>query len=190
MVGGVRADGFEWAGLLEDSDSMNDAVGTHLGSGNRVISVVIGSNTGSVSYGSTGQMYAARNPINIRDMVRQETITRPDQAWDRSELMAPKTTGTAAANFGTLDAGALSTAGGTMYAHMFSMAGNLATGSGTLRVEDSSDGTTWAVFTTFLATAPTAAKVSTSGTLDRYYRAAYSSTTAGTAIYAIIFKRG
>jgi len=190
VVAGLRSDQFEWTGLFDDSASIDEVMGSLLGSGNKALSVVIGSGVGSVAYGATAQMYGGRNPIGHTDLVRAEMNTRPDQAFDVCRVMAPRTTGTASTNFGTLDNLALTTAGGTMYTHMFLMTGSLGTGSGTLRVEDSVDGTTWAVFTTQLYTTAGADKVVASGTLNRRTRAAYSSTTAGTASYSIIFNRG
>lgn len=82
----------------------------------------------------------------------------------------------------TVDGGALSSNGGAGYLHVFASG----TGSMTVKIQDSSNGSTWADLVTFAAaTAAGAQRVEVTGTVDRYLRATWTISGGSAAFLAV-----
>lgn len=186
-LAGIRQDAVEWSGLFDDSQSGDAAGSALIGSGTRnVLTVFIGTGTGSVAYAGTGIITASRQAGGAKDLVAQELELKIDGSLERGVshgIRATIGTGTA---LGTHDNSASSTNGGTWYVQIFS------TTTGTLFLQDSADGTTWAAITsgTITFTGRDSRKVTFTGTARRYTRTLLGTAGTATATVAAMVIRG
>lgn len=169
VISGKRNDVLEVSGLYDDGVDALNAAQALLSNGTGIFSVAIGNSIGNQAYAGKTFFLAMKDPANIGDLIKQEASFRPDQAIDRGIILTPKETisGTSSQT-GTNDNSAASTNGGTLYLHDFSHSG---AGTGTIALDHSTDGTTWAAKGTVvgLVSQYSAASAFT-GTINRYTR--------------------
>ena len=186
-LSGLRKDTVEYSGLFDDSGTGMDAAQAALtATGTAVFSVLIGTGTGDRAYAGTAYLLAAKSPAAIADLVKQEAVLKPDQAWDRGVHFGPSISKPSSAQVtsGTLDNAALSTAGGVGYFHIFAVS------SGTINCnfQESAIGTTWTSILsgTLLVTEGTSARLPITGTIQRYTRVSLDGTGIGTAMGILV----
>lgn len=184
-TGGLRADAVALTGLFDDINSADAAAAALIPTGTAVLSVLFGQATGDIAYSGTAFFLAAKNPASIGELVRQEVEIKLDQSLDRGMHYAKLAkAGTGAANSGTLDNTALTTAGGVGYIHVLSVT------SGTVgaALQDSATGTLWADIPGARVTgsAGTSVKVSFTGTLNQYTKFTMEGTGIGTALGILV----
>lgn len=192
---GDRMDSFEYAGFFDDDIGsstlgLEAIAGTSVGiSTAKVLMMLLGTSTGAPAYCGTGYWLSYKPVANIRDLVRVEGTWAMDQAYDRCQHFGPKVTVTTTTNSGSIDngAGGTTTAGGTFYLQVF----EVTSGTSTIKMEDSTDGTTFVQQSIVTATAAKgdSLKVALSGRVDRYIRLR-NENPAGTLSYAGAFIRG
>ena len=169
---GMRRDRIEWAGLYDDDNSHDAAMSSLIGSSNNnVVSLLIGTATGDIAYVGTALLTLGKPTGEIAGLVRQEGAFQPDNQFLRGVHYGTATNYnfSIGGNSGTHDNTAATTAGGTLFMHAF---GSVTTGSGSVTLEDSADGTTFAAIGTRVeaVTARTAQRVNIGGTIRRYTR--------------------
>lgn len=189
VLRGVRRDRVEWAGLFDNDNSHDAAMSSLIGSGtNNVFSLLIGTGAGSIAYVGTALLTLGKPTGEVAGLVRQEGAFQPDNQLLRGVHYGSATNYNflSGGNSGTHDNTTATTAGGTLFMHAF---GSVTTGSGTVQLEDSADGTTFVAIGTLILTitARTAQRVNIGGTIRRYTRFAVSGT--GTLGIALILVR-
>ena len=172
VLSGVRRDRIEWAGLFDDDNSHDAAMSSLIGSGtNNVFSVFFGTGTGGIAYVGTSLLTLGKPSGEVGGLVRQDGAFQPDNQILRGVHYGTATNYnfSAGGNSGTHDNTTATTAGGTLFMHAF---GSVTTGSGSVQIEDSADGTTFAAIGTRVeaVTARTAQRVNIGGTIRRYTR--------------------
>ena len=176
IIPGVRKDKVHFAGWWDDNAQGLDAgISNILGTGGRIVTVLIGTGTGSRSYVGTGLEISQKQSGRIGELVRIEAFIEIETTLERGVNLAPggivSTTGNQSSTSVDTGAGNTTTAGARAYVQIIKL-----TQTGTLAaavaVDHSTDGTTWAekgsaTFTTIGATL-----LSFSGTINRYLRQA------------------
>ncbi len=157
FVAGVRADEGEWAGLFDDSNSMDaaaSALGGSIGT-NTVFTWMCGTISGTLStaIGYSAQIANIDNrPFSENvGLVRQSAGIAVDGTWSRGNgILLETISGTATGNTNAHDNGGATTAGGTVYVHVTTGTyGEDGTGTAILHLDHSTSGTgTWASIAT------------------------------------------
>lgn len=190
---GIRQDEFDLSGLFDDSNSYDAAAGSYLGGTSaRVFTIYMGSATGSPAYAGTAFLISHRPGVSVRNLITQGITLQPNGTIDKCVLLFPKTSATGTLSSGNLDQSSTTTAGANFYTHILSRTGALSTGSLTLFLQEGPDATSLASFATHqYVTGMVGAQVSkaTTGTVEAFVRAFYTSSTAGTAVFVAVFKR-
>ena len=186
---GRRQDTIEWAGIFDDAAAgLHVAAGTLLGTGTgEVLTIMVGTGTGSVAFAGTGHLLAATPAADLGNgLVRHSAVFAVDQAWDAGKVAADKLIGTGAGTVvsGSLDNGATTTAGASVYVHVFG-------GTGTVVLQDSGSASLFVTVTglsVVVTAAPFGTKLSiASGTaLQAFTRAAVIN---GTGTASVAFAR-
>ncbi len=197
-LSGIRNDGLTWSGIFESGTLMPDIalaslLGTNAGT-NTMATYHVGTTTGDVAYAA--QVGAAQHgvPVNVTDLVRHEVTFQNDGTWKRGAGWVRTTlTGTGATNnTGSVNNGAVSTGSGTLIVQFLETSG----GTGTLRLQDSADGNTFAFIgaTAIAATAGASVRVNIGsggdGTIRQYTRIAEIMGTGTQAIFSAVLVRG
>lgn len=178
VLAGERADTFEWAGWFEnsDADGLDKAASVLLGSAtNNVISVTYGSATGDLTYVGTGYLLAEQGVARIGELGRMEAEFEPDQKWGVGAhygLHVSLDDGTVT---GSIDGGGTTTAGGAFYVHAFSIGA-----SGSVSLQQSPDGTTFADHTVINVGTGVSAHKSAFTSILQQYTQVYMATGSGT----------
>lgn len=170
----IRKDAFEWAGIFDDSANDADAAAVAMigSSTNNVVSVFLGTATGSLAYAGTALMITHRALGSLGDMVRYEIGFALDQAIERGVHYGLPTAESGGWDTGSVDNAVLTTGGGSWYLHIIS-------GSGTVGLQDSADGTSFANIGTITGiTGKIARKTALTGTIRRYTRVDVSTGTS------------
>lgn len=188
MLAGQRKDGLELGGLFDDSTAFDAAAAALLGSGTRLVTMLIGSGTGSRSFNTWAELLAAKPAAQMGQLVAQETRYQPNQEVKPGVLLFNRAAvaGTATGG-GVNQAGSgTTTAGGTMFAHVFSVTA----GTGSLLIEEGPDGVSWNPVGTLSVAAATGTQLAVgSGTTIRQW-VRFRSTGTGTYNAAVFWSRG
>lgn len=180
----VSAEGF-FAGSTFESDYVFDRV---LGSTNIWSYYPAGPALSNAGYGikSIENSYEIMSPIDgvVSVTVEGQAILGADRILSHHDLIAESTTGSET----SIDATAASTKGATGYLQITGITGGI---TATIRIQDSAVGTTFADLISFTAsTAITAERaISSSGTIKRFTRAAWTLSAAGTVTFNVGMKR-
>ena len=180
-LAGMRGDAVTWAGLFDDATSADAAGSALIATGTAVLSVLVGTGTGNRAYVGTVYLLAAKPASNIGDLVKEELMLKPDSNWGIGKVTQAKRWGTTTWTSSTIDDGAVSTAGGDMYLHMFTYSSGSTL---TINLDHSTDGTSWTVATSATLTTIGSRKLSFAGTLNRYIR--FGVSTLGTGAFGTV----
>ena len=163
---GVRQDQVAFAGWFDDG---SEAMKTLVGTGAKVVSMYVGTGTGSKAYCGQAHLVDAPEPVARAELVRQEATFVVDGQLERAHVLRNKFVATATGNSGSADNGTISGLGGTLYVHIHSLSG---TGTGTITLQDAAVAGTWAAVAnmTFNPTGAGATAIGTTGTLRRFRR--------------------
>lgn len=188
---GVRRDSIEWAGMYDNTTALDTVFGTLIGSATKVISVMVGTATGSRAFAGTGALLMKGEVARIADIVRQEASFKPDQAWDSGIHYGGAVTITAVGGSGvsgSVDNGGSTLSGGTIYLHV--LAGSFGGGTAVVLLQHGSVITDFADLATFGGiNALTGSLQAISGTVRQWTRMRV--TNNGTTLtIANVLKRG
>jgi hypothetical protein len=180
----VSAEGF-FAGSTFESDYVFDRV---LGSTNIWSYYPAGPALSNAGYGikSIENSYEIMSPIDgvVSVTVEGQAILGADRILSHHDLIAESTTGSET----SIDATAASTKGATGYLQITGITGGI---TATIRIQDSAVGTTFADLISFTASTTITAEraISSSGTIKRFTRAAWTLSAAGTVTFNVGMKR-
>lgn len=179
VLAGVRMDRMEpsWQGYFNDSTSFDGFQAANLGSGTRVISVLMGTSTGDPAYGQQAQLFISQILPQNKQLVQISGSLMPDSTWDRGAVLQPRTTATGSSVSGSVNNGALSTGSGFWYLHVFSIGAGT---TSTIALQDSADGASFADLGTQVISTSTAYRISVGsgagGTIRQYTRLRWDGT--------------
>lgn len=155
-----------------------------------VICAGFGGNTlGQPFVGFGGAFKASYEVISqIGKLTKANTTFGMGGAMEQGVILYPLADATVDANGTTVDQSAGTTAGGVGYVQCTAFSGLT---NVIYTIEHSTDGSSWSTLITFstITSAPAAERVSVSGTVNRYVRAAVNVTGTGSATALIGFKR-
>ena len=188
VVAGERRDTLDHAGYFADGGgSLDDASKALLGSVT-TLALVIGAAQGGVAYATPGAPFPRTYDLFGRfgEMVRAWNRFALGGAFERCLLLQPKVTKPAGFSGASLDEGAASADGGIGYLFCFG-----ADGTAQVDLEDSPDGTAFALLAAFAQLSGiTAQRIALSGGVQRFVRARLSLGTATSVTYAVLWGRG
>lgn len=195
---GIRRDEVRMGGYFDDGTSIDLAGPSAVGTLRETLSVVIGSAEGSRVYAGTGMLTIYTNPGAIAGIVAYDAVYKPDGSLKKAQFLSKFTTLVFTANgestnSGSLDNGAATTAGGTLFAHLTAVAAGGTAGTQLqFQLQDSADGVSFANVDSVTLSTVTATALALSGTIRRYIRGRYVEGTAGTGTFSFIasFFRG
>ncbi len=125
-------------------------------------------------------------PVNVADLVKlQGALKGSGRAGLEAILLHPNGQETVTGNAASHDGGASSANGGRANLHILAI-----TGTWTVKIQHSSDNSTWADLVTFTSATTTGAETKTvTGTVNRYLRAVHTEDVAGSLTYVVGFAR-
>lgn len=176
----VRQDSIDWAGIFDDDAQALNAGAALLATAGRVVSVAVGSATGSRYYAGTAIFVALQPGGRKGEIVPLAARFVAEGAWGTGQLLVnapPQTVGSGTLGTGgSTDGVAATTNGGFFVVHVLS-----ATGTRDILLQHSDDGTTWADLNAGSGTFGTATStlIAVNGTIRRYTRWLLSATPSG-----------
>lgn len=190
----IRRDSVTWSGWFEDGAGGFDAMlGTLVGTQGDVLSFHIGTATGDRAYVGTVLVSGAKAVGKVGELVKAESIFKPDQKWDVGRHFGKFTTTGSVGTSGSIDHTAGTSGTSLLYAHCIALSGT----TEFLQLWDSADGTTFAQITAADVDATmtgTRSFVATyTGSIRRYTRARVvygtGATGSGTSTVVIVLRR-
>ncbi len=187
-IAGRRADAIEWAGLFDDvGTGLDVAMATFVGSA-LPVSILIGSAVGARAFSGTGLFLTHKASGDVGGLAVLDVTLQPNDKVLAGVAFGTGTTVGATYASGSLDDGAPTTAGCTVFWHVF----QAVSGTFGMAVQDSADGTTFATIGTLTqsGTAAIASVATATGTIKRYVKLVGGVGGTGTASAAVVFARG
>lgn len=142
---------------------------------------------GSLAFFSQGNLSARDAPAAVKDVVKLNITGTPNDGTDLGYTLHVLGAETIDGNGSSVDNAASSAGGAVAAAHVTAFSGLT---SAVLKVQHSPDNSVWADLITFTtATGKTWERQSVTGTVDRYLRALWDVTGAGSVTFAIVCAR-